>query len=117
MSSVGPRAHPGREELTRLAIRVAEHGLCAGSPTPDAWFPAQALSPSSRQRAAANQRARELCGGCSVITECLALAVARGEEHGIWGGTTPLQRAALRASKPESDDAAEAPRWPTGDVA
>ena len=117
MSSVGPRARPEPEELTRLAIRVAEHGLCAGSSTPDAWFPAQALSPSSRQREAANQRARELCAGCSVVTECLALALARSEEHGIWGGTTPLQRAALRCGKPDSDDAADAPTWPTGEVA
>lgn len=33
-----------------------------------------------------------LCSGCPAKRECRAWADARGFEHGIFGGTTPIQR-------------------------
>lgn len=36
--------------------------------------------------------AKRICGMCPVIDECLAHAVAKREQHGIWGGLTPKER-------------------------
>lgn len=40
--------------------------------------------------------AKKICGTCDVINECLAFAMEKGMYFGIWGGTTPRQRANLR---------------------
>ena len=39
--------------------------------------------------------AKAVCGRCPVRTECLAFALERHIEHGIWGGTSPPERRAL----------------------
>ncbi len=44
---------------------------------PDLWF---AESPADLERA------KQLCSGCPVRTECLAAALARRESCGVWGG-------------------------------
>jgi hypothetical protein len=31
-----------------------------------------------------------VCGSCPVVLECLRAGL--GEEHGVWGGLTPLDR-------------------------
>ena len=41
--------------------------------------------------------ARQVCGGCPVQVECLADALARGENYGVWGGLTEDQRKELMA--------------------
>ena len=33
------------------------------------------------------ERARAVCAGCPVRQECYDAAIARREEHGIWGGS------------------------------
>jgi WhiB family redox-sensing transcriptional regulator len=40
-----------------------------------------------------------LCRGCPILLPCLTYAV-RHEPQGVWGGTTPKQRARLRAMSP-----------------
>ena len=35
------------------------------------------------------------CGLCPVRRQCLTTALAQGEEHGIWAGTTPQDRRLL----------------------
>lgn len=55
----------------------------------DTWFP-ETGQPGLR--AAAVNR----CGFCPVRRSCLAHALAEGEDYGIWGGTTDVQRDALR---------------------
>ena len=37
-----------------------------------------------------------VCDGCPVAEQCLGWALKHGEDHGVWGGTTPKQRRALR---------------------
>ncbi|PRX95603.1 WhiB family transcriptional regulator [Allonocardiopsis opalescens] len=44
-------------------------------------------------------RALAICRTCPVRAACLEAALEYGEEHGVWGGTTPQQRAALRAAQ------------------
>lgn len=39
-------------------------------------------------------RAKSICARCSVINECLNYGLE--ETYGVWGGTTPTERQALR---------------------
>ena len=55
----------------------------------DDWFP-DAAQPTRKAQAVAR------CGRCPVRRSCLAFALSSGEQFGIWGGTTELQRAVLR---------------------
>ncbi|MER7759192.1 WhiB family transcriptional regulator [Streptomyces sp. NPDC097619] len=49
---------------------------------------------------AAQQRAKALCAGCPVRTECLAHALDHRIEHGVWGGMTERERRALLRRRP-----------------
>lgn len=40
-----------------------------------------------------------LCSVCPVREPCLHTGLNEGREHGIWGGTTPSQRRAMRRSR------------------
>lgn len=53
------------------------------------------------------QRARETCASCPVNAECLEWALTKPEEYGVWGGTTPRQRGALRKAAKEARKRAE----------
>jgi len=44
-------------------------------------------------------RARELCEGGRVRQECLEVALADSELLGLWGGTTPTERKAMRRGR------------------
>ncbi|MEU5662008.1 WhiB family transcriptional regulator [Streptomyces sp. SID7760] len=48
----------------------------------------------------AQSRAKAICTGCLVRTECLAYALDRREEHGVWGGMTERERRALLRRRP-----------------
>ncbi|MGH3798307.1 MAG: WhiB family transcriptional regulator [Pseudonocardiaceae bacterium] len=51
--------------------------LPCSSHDPDLWF---AEAPAELERA------KQLCAGCPLKTECLASALARQEPWGVWGG-------------------------------
>lgn len=40
--------------------------------------------------------AKHVCAGCPVKTNCLDYALARGDNHGIYGGLNPWERHQLR---------------------
>jgi len=40
--------------------------------------------------------ARSVCGSCPVRGECLADALARDEQWGVWGGTSEQDRRRMR---------------------
>jgi WhiB family redox-sensing transcriptional regulator len=63
---------------------------CRGS-DPDALF----------VQGAAQNRAKTVCGGCPVRTECLADALDHQIEFGVWGGMTERERRALLRRRPE----------------
>lgn len=63
-----------------------KRALCATHPEPDLWF---------SQSVADREVAALLCRRCPVKLECLADAVSRPEVHGVWGGTTEVQRRVL----------------------
>lgn len=54
---------------------------------PEFWFPE--LGESSGV-------ARTICGRCPVVNQCLEFALGNDIRHGIWGNTSPVERAALR---------------------
>lgn len=54
---------------------------------PELFFP---------ERGESLRPAQEVCAGCVVRDECLEYAIAYGEHHGIWGGTSERERRRLR---------------------
>jgi WhiB family transcriptional regulator, redox-sensing transcriptional regulator len=50
---------------------------------------------------AAQNRAKLVCVGCPVRTECLADALDNRIEFGVWGGMTERERRALLRRRPE----------------
>ncbi|MEU6350143.1 WhiB family transcriptional regulator [Streptomyces sp. NPDC047072] len=49
---------------------------------------------------AAQNRAKAVCNGCPVRTECLASALDNRIDHGVWGGMTDRERRALLRRRP-----------------
>jgi WhiB family redox-sensing transcriptional regulator len=50
---------------------------------------------------AAQNRAKAVCFGCPVRTECLADALDNRVEFGVWGGMTERERRALLRRRPD----------------
>lgn len=50
---------------------------------------------------AAQNRAKLICMGCDVRTECLADALDNRVEFGVWGGMTERERRALLRRRPD----------------
>ena len=67
----------------------AARGACRTS-DPDALF----------VQGAAQNRAKAVCLGCPVRTECLADALDNRTEFGVWGGMTERERRALPRRRP-----------------
>ena len=53
---------------------------------------------------AAQNRAKAVCQGCPVRTECLADALDNRVEFGVWGGMTERERRALLRRRPNVSD-------------
>ncbi|MGP3691023.1 WhiB family transcriptional regulator [Streptomyces sp. IBSNAI002] len=49
---------------------------------------------------AAQNRAKAVCTGCAIHTECLAHALDTKIEFGVWGGMTERERRALLKRRP-----------------
>ena len=75
----------------------AARAACKGE-TPDALF----------VRGAEQNKAKQVCAGCPVRTECLAEALDNQIEWGVWGGMTERERRALlRQARPDRAQALE----------
>ncbi|NDL60039.1 WhiB family transcriptional regulator [Phytoactinopolyspora mesophila] len=59
---------------------------------PEVFFPIGSVGPALDQIDAA----KRICAQCRVDAECLAYALETGQDHGVWGGTTPEERRAMR---------------------
>jgi WhiB family redox-sensing transcriptional regulator len=68
----------------------ASRAACSAD-TPDALFVS----------GAAQHRAKTVCRGCPVRTECLADALDNRVEFGVWGGMTERERRALLRRRPD----------------
>jgi hypothetical protein len=88
-----PNSGLTRNDLWRFVISRAMCGR--GGTDPDQWYPVSAPDAAVRREAA---NAIEVCTGCVVRMHCLELSLRHWTvgQHGIWGGTFPGERAALR---------------------
>ncbi len=53
-------------------------------------------------RGAEQNKAKQVCAGCPVRTECLAEALDNQIEWGVWGGMTERERRALLRRHPNA---------------
>ena len=88
-----PDSGLGRNDLWRLVISRAMCGR--GGADPDQWYPVSVPDTAVRREA---EKAIAVCTGCVVRMRCLELSLRHWSvgQHGIWGGTFPEERAALR---------------------
>lgn len=61
----------------------------------DLMFP-DAEQPNRDLHDAQVTKAKQVCRGCPVATDCLNYALTTGETYGIWGGMTDHERRALK---------------------
>ncbi len=59
---------------------------------PELFFPVGTSGPALLQIA----EAKTVCRRCSVVSECLAWALASGQDAGVWGGLSEDERRALK---------------------
>jgi WhiB family transcriptional regulator, redox-sensing transcriptional regulator len=73
---------------------------------PDLFFPIGSSGPTLMQ----TEQAKAVCHRCSVREECLRWALDTEQFIGVWGGTSEMERRALRrrrrraGRRPEHDD-------------
>ena len=79
--------------------------LLAGTSDPRAWVSQSACKNADPDElfvtGAAQNRAKAVCMGCPVRTECLSDALDNRVEFGVWGGMTERERRALLRRRPE----------------
>lgn len=75
--------------LHKEARSWLSRGACVDVPT-RMFYPQQGAAATELIEAA-----KTICSVCEVRRECLTLAMKTGEQHGVWGGLDPLQRAKL----------------------
>jgi WhiB family redox-sensing transcriptional regulator len=68
-----------------LDLPVLDGAACKGQ-DPAPWFPRTGESPEA---------GKALCRTCPAQARCLGWALAKGEQLGTWGGTTPEERAEI----------------------
>lgn len=66
------------------------HAACKG-PNAELFFP-PAASERKEERLDREREAKAICATCPVSAECLRYALRIREAHGIWGGTTEVER-------------------------
>jgi len=78
--------HPSKRAalVRRIEVGWQNQALCRKFPAED-WFPAPSDSDAVAELV-------QVCRRCPAQRSCLAAALAMGEEHGIWGGTTESER-------------------------
>lgn len=72
-----------------LVLPLLPGALCK-SRDPDVWFPGRGESFAE---------AKAVCRACPVRVPCLEWAIQAGERTGVWGGTSPDERARLRQQR------------------
>ena len=73
-----------------------DRAACRG-PLADVFFPPSAVE-RKKEKLAREERAKEICRECPVLSECRAYAIAIREPHGVWGGLSEQERRHLLTS-------------------
>ena len=74
-------------EIDLLRPHWMQKAACRGQGF-DAWYPADEVGEEA-------DAARRVCAGCRVRPECLDYALDAPIRHGLWGGLSSTERAAL----------------------
>src|SRR5688572_9169442 len=90
-------------EIDLLRPHWMHEAACRGQGS-DAWFSADEVGEEV-------DAARRVCSGCPVRPECLDYALDRAIRHGLWGGLSPTERAALYRRRGPQATAKERPRY------
>jgi WhiB family redox-sensing transcriptional regulator len=69
-----------------------DSALCAQT-DPELWFPEPGVNATT---------AKLICSWCPVREACLAEALDRNEQDGVWGGLSPEERRRLRRRQREA---------------
>ena len=77
--------------MTHYATEWRAASACL-SADPELFFPIAEGAAAAGQ----TSTALRVCAGCAVRQQCLDFALATGEAHGIWGGTTADERIRAR---------------------
>jgi WhiB family redox-sensing transcriptional regulator len=85
---------PAQRRDTPVTGAWRAHAAC-GRADPRLFFPAGAPEAALAQAS----QAKRVCAGCPVRAVCLDWALTTGREIGVWGGTVPEERRALRAER------------------
>lgn len=73
-------------EISMLDQDWRAHAACARI-DPDLWFSPGAIE---------HKQAKRVCRDCDVRAQCLAYAMEKPVDHGIWGGLTERERRRIR---------------------
>lgn len=68
-----------------------DHALCRDT-DPDLFFPIG----TTGQALVQIDHAKQVCGECTVSSECLDFALATNQDSGIWGGLSEEERRVIR---------------------
>jgi WhiB family redox-sensing transcriptional regulator len=68
------------------------HDALCRDQDPERWFPVGNSGPALLQIA----EAKTVCRRCPVVSDCLAWALASGQDAGVWGGMSEDERRALK---------------------
>jgi WhiB family transcriptional regulator, redox-sensing transcriptional regulator len=74
-----------------------DKAACRG-PQSSVFFPPSHFERKDEKELREN-RAKQICGECSVRQPCLEFALRIREPHGIWGGLNEIERKQLLASR------------------
>ncbi len=80
----------------REPVKIDASGALCAEIDPELWFPS-ADNDEKKSMYSAARYAKSVCAKCPLITPCLLTAVANKEEYGIWGGSSPRDRRAIRS--------------------
>ncbi len=68
------------------------HDAACREEDPELFFPVGTSGPALRQAA----EAKAVCHRCPVASDCLAWALATGQDAGVWGAMTEDERRAVK---------------------
>ncbi|MFD2419261.1 WhiB family transcriptional regulator [Amycolatopsis pigmentata] len=68
------------------------HDAACRDEDPELFFPVGSSGPAVLQVA----EAKAVCHRCTVASDCLAWALASGQDAGVWGGMSEDERRALK---------------------
>lgn len=81
--------------MTSLLTEIVwYHEAACRGPNQQIFYPPVRSERRSDKRAR-EERAKQICAGCKVLSECRSHAMSSQEQHGIWGGMTERERKEL----------------------